>query len=67
LQIFPLATRAKGSALSCFAFGIGNGVVVMVVPYLIHAVSLYIFVIFALCNFVSIPVVYYFYPETANR
>jgi len=66
-EIFPLATRAKGAALSCFAFGVGNGIVVMVVPYLIQAVGLYIFIIFAVGNFLSMPVVYFFYPETANR
>ncbi len=40
---------------------------VMVVPYLIEAVSFYIFVIFAICNFMCMPLVYFFYPETANR
>ena len=66
-QIFPAATRAKGSAWSSFAFGVGNGAVVMVVPLLIKALTFYIFIIFAACNFVIIPLVYYFYPETARR
>jgi len=66
-EIFPIATRAKGAAWSSFAFGIGNGVVVMIVPYIIQAASYYIFVIFAGCNFIIIPLVYFFYPETANR
>lgn len=34
-----MATRAKGAAWSSFAFALGNGAVVMVVPYLIQAVN----------------------------
>eukprot|EP01113_Clastostelium_recurvatum_P006022 TRINITY_DN12721_c0_g1_i1.p1 TRINITY_DN12721_c0_g1~~TRINITY_DN12721_c0_g1_i1.p1 ORF type:complete len:429 (-),score=66.28 TRINITY_DN12721_c0_g1_i1:29-1315(-) len=66
-EIFPVATRAKGSAWSSFAFAIGNAAVVMCVPYLIQTVTFYIFIIFAVCNFLIIPIVYLFYPETANR
>lgn len=43
-EVFPLATRAKGAALSTVAFSIAGGVINEIVPYLISAVTFWIFI-----------------------
>jgi hypothetical protein len=44
--VFPLATRAKGAALATVAFSIAGGVINEIVPYLISAVTFWVFIIF---------------------
>lgn len=66
-EIFPLATRAKGAALATVAFSLAGGFINEIVPYLITAVSFWIFVLFALINFAMLVPIYLFYIETANR
>lgn len=64
--MFPLATRAKGAALATMAFSIAGGVINEIVPYLISAVTFWIFIIFALINFVMLAPIYLFYIGTSN-
>ncbi|KAK5123108.1 hypothetical protein LTR85_003306 [Meristemomyces frigidus] len=66
-EVFPLATRAKGTALATVAFSLAGGVINEIVPYLISAIDFYVFVLFALLNFAILVPVYLFYIETANR
>ena len=66
-EVFPLATRAKGTALATVAFSIAGGVINEIVPYLISAVTFWIFIIFALINFLMLIPIWLFYIETANR
>jgi hypothetical protein len=49
-EIFPLASRAKGVALSTVAFSIAGGVINEIVPYLINAIGFWVFIFFALIN-----------------
>lgn len=63
--MFPLATRAKGAALATVAFSIAGGVINEIVPYLISAVTFWIFIIFALINFVMLVPIYLFYIGTS--
>jgi len=65
--VFPLATRAKGTALATVAFSLAGGLINEIVPYLIAAIGFYVFVLFALLNFLILIPVYLFYIETANR
>jgi MFS family permease len=60
-EVFPLATRAKGTALATVAFSIAGGVINEIVPYLISAVSFWIFIIFALINLVMLIPIWFFY------
>jgi len=66
-EVFPLATRAKGTALATVAFSLAGGLINEIVPYLISAINFYVFVLFALLNFTMLLPIYLFYIETANR
>lgn len=66
-EVFPLATRAKGTALATVAFSLAGGTINEIIPYLIRAVGYWTFVIFALLNFFMCIPIYLFYIETANR
>ncbi len=66
-KVFPLATRAKGTALATVAFSLAGGTINEIIPYLIKAVGFWIFVIFALLNFAMCVPIWLFYIETANR
>lgn len=65
--MFPLATRAKGTALATVAFSLAGGTINEIIPYLINAVGFWTFVIFACLNFAMLVPIYLFYIETANR
>lgn len=60
-EVFPLATRAKGTALATVAFSIAGGVINEIVPYLISAVSFWVFIIFALINLAMLVPIWLFY------
>lgn len=60
-EIFPLATRAKGTALATVAFSVAGGIINEIVPYLIDAVSFWVFILFALLNLVMLIPIYLFY------
>ncbi|KAJ5524008.1 hypothetical protein N7494_010658 [Penicillium frequentans] len=66
-EIFPLVSRAKGTAAATVAFSLAGGIINEIVPYLINAVSYWVFIIFALLNLVMLVPIYLFYIETANR
>lgn len=66
-EVFPLATRAKGTALATVAFSLAGGTSNEIIPYLINAVGFWIFVLFALLNFAMCIPIWLFYIETANR
>ncbi|RAO72424.1 uncharacterized protein BHQ10_008436 [Talaromyces amestolkiae] len=66
-EIFPLATRAKGTAAATVAFSVAGGIINEIVPYLIDAVSFWVFILFALLNLVMLVPIYLFYIETAGR
>jgi MFS family permease len=60
-EIFPLATRAKGTAAATVAFSVAGGIINEIVPYLIDAVSFWVFILFALLNLVMLAPIYLFY------
>lgn len=66
-EIFPLSCRTKGTALSTIGWSIAGGVINEIIPYLVRAVTFWTFILFAITNFLLVPVVYLFYIETANR
>ena len=66
-EVFPLSTRAKGTALATVAFSLAGGTINEIIPYLITAVGFWVFIIFALLNFIMCIPIWLFYIETANR
>ncbi|CAL5867066.1 uncharacterized protein PFLUO_LOCUS1278 [Penicillium psychrofluorescens] len=60
-EVFPLASRSKGAALSTFAFSIAGGTINMIIPYLIQAISFWVFILFALINLAMLVPIYLFY------
>ncbi|KAK5298099.1 hypothetical protein LTR99_007788 [Exophiala xenobiotica] len=66
-EVFPLATRAKGVSLSMVSFAIWGAVINEVIPYVVRSVGWWIFIMFAIMNFIQIIPVWLFYVETADR
>lgn len=64
-ECFPLATRAKGTALAVVAFSVAGGIVNTIIPYLISAVGFWVFVAFAVINFLMLIPIYLFYVGTS--
>jgi len=65
-EIFPLGVRAKGNAWSVVGWSIGNGWLTLLNPVMFNAIQADTLYIFGMINFLSIPMVWAFYPETAN-
>ncbi|KAJ5092826.1 hypothetical protein N7456_008687 [Penicillium angulare] len=65
-EILPLHVRAKGQAIGISANWLWNFFVVMITPTLIDNLAWKGYLIFMCLNLVFVPIVYFFYPETAN-
>lgn len=48
-------------------WSVGNALVMEITPPMIQNIGWVTFLVFALFNVLSIPIVYMFYPETANK
>ncbi|KAK7445732.1 hypothetical protein VKT23_014727 [Stygiomarasmius scandens] len=66
-EIFPLEVRAKGNAWGVVGWSIGNGWLTLLNPVMFNAIQENTLHIFGAINFLSIPMVWALYPETANR
>ncbi|KAI7855210.1 general substrate transporter [Circinella umbellata] len=66
-EINPLRTRVQANALSTCSNWLSNYVIVMITPPAIANIGYGIYVIFAIFNFLFIPIVYFWYPETKGR
>ena len=64
-EIVPLRIRAPVNGLSTSASWIFNFLVVMITPVAFSSIGYQTYIIFAVINLFIIPVVYFFYPETA--
>lgn len=60
-EVFPLATRSKGAALSTLAFSLAGGSINEIIPYLIDAIGFWVFIMFALINLAMLVPIYLFY------
>ncbi|KAK5121663.1 hypothetical protein LTR85_004835 [Meristemomyces frigidus] len=67
VEIIPLRIRGPANALSTSANWLINFVVVLIAPVAFHNIGYRTYIIFAVTNFVAIPLVYFFYPETGYR
>lgn len=66
-EIVPLRVRARANALSTSANWIFNFMVVMITPISFTSIKWKTYLIFAVINAAMVPLVYFFYPETARR
>ncbi|CAG9955227.1 unnamed protein product [Clonostachys rosea f. rosea IK726] len=66
-EITPLRARAPANALSTSSNWIFNFMVVMITPVSFQNIKHHTYTIFAVINFLIIPCVYFFFPETAYR
>ncbi|KAF1837667.1 hypothetical protein BDW02DRAFT_107253 [Decorospora gaudefroyi] len=67
VEIVPLRIRGPANGLSTSANWVLNFVVVFITPIAFQRISYRTWIIFAATNFAIIPLVYFFYPETAFR
>ncbi|WDK08831.1 hypothetical protein CGRA01v4_00109 [Colletotrichum graminicola] len=65
-EILPLHARTRGTAVGISSNWLWNFFVVMITPVIINRLQWKAYLIFMVTNFVFVPVIYYFYPETSN-
>lgn len=66
-EIMPIRIRAKGTALSTCTNWLMNFTVVMISPPAFDNLKNHTFTMFGAFNFIFMPIVYMFYPETKRR
>ncbi|KAA8650266.1 hypothetical protein EYZ11_006095 [Aspergillus tanneri] len=66
-ELSPIKTRAKANAVSTCSNWLFNFAVVMWTPPMISSIKWGTYLFFACLNAIFLPIVYFFYPETANR
>ncbi|KAI8659978.1 hypothetical protein LRP88_06535 [Fusarium phalaenopsidis] len=66
-EVNPLKTRGKANAVSTCTNWLFNFLIVMVVPDMIKSLSWGTYLFFGVANACFFPILYFFYPETANR
>jgi sugar porter (SP) family MFS transporter len=66
-EIWPQEIRAKGNAFGILGWAMGAGSTTLALPSMFQALGWKTLMVFACFNVVSLPLVYFFFPETANR
>lgn len=66
-EINPIKTRAKSNAVSTCTNWLFNFLVVMVTPIMITNIGWGTYLFFGAINACFVPIIYFFYPETAGR
>ncbi|KAJ5885442.1 Sugar transporter STL1 [Penicillium taxi] len=66
-EISPIRTRGKANAVSTCSNWLFNFTVVMITPVMIANIGWGTYLFFACMNAIFIPIMYFFYPETAGR
>ncbi|KUI63540.1 Sugar transporter STL1 [Cytospora mali] len=66
-EVNPIKTRAKANAVSTCTNWLFNFLIVMVTPIMITNIGWGTYLFFAVVNASFLPVIWFFYPETANR
>ncbi|KAK1920115.1 hypothetical protein P3342_002411 [Pyrenophora teres f. teres] len=67
VEIVPLRIRGPANGLSTSANWLLNFVIVFITPIAFQRISYRTWIIFAATNFAIVPLVYFYYPETAFR
>ncbi|KAI8966277.1 general substrate transporter [Daldinia sp. FL1419] len=66
-EINPIKTRAKANATSTCTNWLFNFLIVMVTPVMINNIGWGTYLFFAIVNACFLPIIWFFYPETAKR
>ncbi|KAI1375778.1 general substrate transporter [Hypoxylon crocopeplum] len=66
-EINPIKTRAKANAVSTCTNWLFNFLIVMVTPIMVANISWGTYLFFAVVNACFLPIIWFFYPETAKR
>ena len=66
-EINPMKTRAKANAVSTTQNWLWNFFIVMITPVLVENIGWGTYLFFAVLNALFLPILYFFYPETAGR
>jgi sugar porter (SP) family MFS transporter len=66
-EVNPVKTRGKANATSTCVNWMFNFLVVMVTPIMVHNIGWGTYLFFAAVNACFIPIIWFFYPETARR
>lgn len=66
-EVNPIKTRAKANAVSTCTNWLFNFLIVMVTPIMIANIGWGTYLFFAVVNACFLPVIWFFYPETARR
>ncbi len=66
-EIWPQEVRAKGYSFTILGWAIGCGTTTFVIPIMLSHIGWWSFVFFGCMNIVVMPIIHFFYPETAGR
>ncbi|KAI1847618.1 hypothetical protein JX266_006470 [Neoarthrinium moseri] len=66
-EVNPIKTRAKANAVSTCTNWLFNFLIVMVTPIMVSNIGWGTYLFFAIVNACFLPIIYFFYPETAGR
>jgi hypothetical protein len=66
-ELLPLKLRLRGGALAVVSQWLWTFLVVEITPSMITNIGYKSYIVFAVINFVTIPVVYFCFPETSQR
>lgn len=66
-EIFPQEVRAKGYSFTILGWAIGCGMTTFVIPIMLSHIGWYTFIFFGAMNIIAMPIIHFFYVETAGR
>lgn len=66
-EIWPQEVRAKGYSYTILGWAIGCGTTTFIIPIMLANIGWWSFIFFGCMNFVVMPIIHLFYPETARR
>lgn len=66
-EIWPQEIRSKGYSFTIFGWACGSGMTTFTTPILLDRLGWGTYVLYGGLNVVAIPLIYFFYPEVAQR
>lgn len=66
-EIWPQEVRAKGYSFTILGWALGCGVTTFVIPIMLDSIGWWSFIFFGGMNVLVMPIIHFFYPETAGR
>ena len=66
-EIWPQEIRARGYGFTMFGWATGCGMTTFVIPIMLAHLGYKTYLFFGAMNILGMPIIYFFYPETAKR